>query len=58
MAVARRQLSWEGFIKSLADTTRISCMVMVIVTGAIVFGHFLAVTRLPYDLANWVSQLP
>jgi TRAP-type C4-dicarboxylate transport system permease large subunit len=30
----------------------------VIVTGAIIFGHFLAVTRLPYDLANWVSQLP
>lgn len=58
IAIARRQLSWEGFIKSLADTTRISCMVMVIVTGAIVFGHFLAVTRLPYDLANWVSQLP
>ena len=58
MAIVRRQLSWEGFIKSLADTTRISCMVMVIVTGAIVFGHFLAVTRLPYDLANWVSQLP
>lgn len=58
IAVARRQLSWEGFIKSLADTTRISCMVMVIVTGAIIFGHFLAVTRLPYDLANWVGHLP
>lgn len=58
LAVIRRQLSWDGFMKSLADTTRISCMVMVIVTGAIVFGHFLAVTRLPYDLANWVSQLP
>jgi TRAP-type C4-dicarboxylate transport system permease large subunit len=33
-------------------------MVMVIVTGAIIFGHFLAVTRLPYDLANWVGHLP
>jgi len=58
IAVGRRQLSWDGFIRSLADTTRISCMVMVIVTGAIVFGHFLAVTRLPYDLAGWVSNLP
>jgi tripartite ATP-independent transporter DctM subunit len=58
IAVARRQLSWGDFIRSLADTTRISCMVMVIVAGAVVFGHFLAVTRLPYDLANWVSQLP
>ena len=58
IAILRRQLTWEGFLNSLADTTRISCMVMVIVTGAIIFGHFMAVTRLPYDLANWVSQLP
>jgi tripartite ATP-independent transporter DctM subunit len=58
LAVIRRQLTWDGFIKSLADTTRISCMVMVIVTGAVIFGHFMAVTRVPYDLANWVSQLP
>jgi len=33
-------------------------MVMVIVAGAVIFGHFLAVTRLPYDLATWVSSLP
>jgi C4-dicarboxylate transporter, DctM subunit len=58
VALVRRQLSWDGFVQSLADTTRISCMVMVIVAGAIVFGHFMAVTRLPYDLANWVAALP
>ncbi len=58
LAIIRRQLTWDGFVKSLADTTRISCMVMVIVTGAVIFGHFMAVTRVPYDLANWVSSLP
>jgi tripartite ATP-independent transporter DctM subunit len=58
LAISRRQLTWDGFVKSLADTTKISCMVMVIVTGAVVFGHFMAVTRVPYDLANWVSELP
>ena len=57
VALIRRQLSWRGFVQSLADSTRISCMVMVIVAGAIVFGHFMAVTRLPYDLANWVGGL-
>jgi len=40
------------------DSTRISCMVMVIVTGAVVFGHFMAITRIPFILANWVSALP
>jgi len=58
LAVSRKQLTWKAFIQSLADTTRISCMVMVIVAGAVIFGHFMAVTRLPYDLATWVSSLP
>lgn len=58
IALLRRQLSWGGFVASLADTTRISCMVMVIVTGATIFGHFMAITRVPYSLANWVTTLP
>jgi len=58
LSVTRGQLSWNGFIQSLADTTRISCMVMIIVTGAVVFGHFMAITRVPFDLAAWVAALP
>jgi tripartite ATP-independent transporter DctM subunit len=58
LAISRKQLTWKGFVQSLADTTKISCMVMVIVTGAVIFGHFMAVTRLPYDLADWVGSLP
>ena len=58
IAIFRRQLSWPGFVQSLSDTTKISCMIMVIVTGAVIFGHFLAITRIPYELAGWVSSLP
>ncbi len=58
IALARRQLSWQGFVQALSDTTRISCMVMVIVTGAVIFGHFMAITRVPFELASWVGTLP
>jgi C4-dicarboxylate transporter DctM subunit len=58
IAIIRRQLYWEGFVLSLADTTKISCMIMVIVTGAVIFGHFMAITRIPYMLADYVSSLP
>jgi tripartite ATP-independent transporter DctM subunit len=58
VSVVRRQLSWKNFLKSIADTTRLSCMVMVIVAGATVFGHFMAVTRIPFTLSNWVGGLP
>ncbi|MBN2177942.1 MAG: TRAP transporter large permease [Deltaproteobacteria bacterium] len=55
LAVARRNLSWKGFITSLVETTRLSCMILVIVAGATIFGHFLAVSRIPFDIANWIS---
>jgi C4-dicarboxylate transporter DctM subunit len=58
LSICRGQLTWDGFIQSLADTTRISCMVMVIVTGATIFGHFMAITRVPFELAGWVAGLP
>lgn len=58
IAIIRKQLYWKEFIQSLADTTKISCMIMVIVTGAVIFGHFMAITRIPYILADYVSSLP
>lgn len=58
ISVIRGQLSWNGFVRSIADTTRISCMVMTIVTGAVIFGHFMAITRIPFDLSTWVATLP
>ena len=55
-ALARRQLSWKKFLKSLEDTLRTSCMVIMLVAGAVIFGHFLAVTGIPFGLANMIAQ--
>jgi len=32
-------------------------MIMVIVAGATIFGHFLAVTQIPFSIAGWVGGL-
>jgi len=58
IGLARRQLNWQGFLTAIKDTLQITCEVMVIVTGAIIFGHFIAVTTIPFVLADWVSTLP
>jgi tripartite ATP-independent transporter DctM subunit len=57
IALAGRNLSWRGFVQSLMETTRISCMILVIVAGATIFGHFLAITRIPFDIAGWIANL-
>lgn len=52
------RLTWSRFFASVGDTLRISCMVITIVAGAMIFGRFLAVTRIPFDIAEWVVGLP
>lgn len=56
VSLVRRQLTWKGFIKSLHETLRTSCMVMLLIAGAVVFGKFLAVTRIPFNIASWVGE--
>ena len=51
------RLTLQGLLSSIKDTLKISCMVFFLVTGAIIFGHFLAVTRLPFDLADYAAAL-
>ncbi len=58
LSVVQRKLTLSGFMKAVTDTIRVSCMVIVIVAGAMVFGRFLAATRIPYDIASWVVGLP
>ena len=58
IGIVQKKLTWGKFLLAVKDTLRASCMVMMIVAGAMMFGKFLAVTRLPYDLAEWVASLP
>lgn len=57
IAVLRRRLTWKGFVKSLMETLTTSCMILMLITGAVIFGKFLAVTRIPFEIASWVSEL-
>ncbi|MBC8417873.1 MAG: TRAP transporter large permease [Desulfobacteraceae bacterium] len=58
VTIATGRLTWKGFISSVTDSLKISCMVFFLVTGAIIFGRFLAVTRLPFMVAEFASSLP
>jgi tripartite ATP-independent transporter DctM subunit len=57
VALIRRQIGWSGIVKSLYETLRTSCMVMFLIAGAVIFGKFLAVTRIPFNLAAWIGAL-
>ncbi len=57
ISLVTRQLTWASFVVAIKDSLRITCMVLVIVAGATVFGHFMAVTKIPLILSEAVVQL-
>ena len=58
IGLARRRLTFEQIRLSTAETLRISAMVVLMITGAVLFGRFLTVSRLPFELADWAAALP
>jgi tripartite ATP-independent transporter DctM subunit len=58
IGLARRELSRRSFLEAGKEGLRTSCMVLFIITGAIIFGHFMAVSRIPFVLAEWLGGLP
>ena len=58
IGLARRQVTWRSFVEAGKEGLRTACMVLFIITGAIVFGHFMAVSRIPFMLADWLGGLP
>ena len=56
-AVGKKRLTWTAFKESLSSSIKTSVMVFVIILGAMLLGYFLTVTRIPFDLAGYVSGL-
>jgi tripartite ATP-independent transporter DctM subunit len=58
VALLEKRLSLEKLRKSLQDTTRTTAMIMLMIAGAVIFGRFMAISRIPFELAAWAGSLP
>ncbi|MBI2832406.1 MAG: TRAP transporter large permease [Chloroflexi bacterium] len=54
---ARKKFSMENLRKSMKDTGKTTCMIFLIIIGAMLFNYFLAVTGLTTSLSRWVVDL-
>jgi C4-dicarboxylate transporter DctM subunit len=58
IGLARRQVTWRSFVDAGKEGVRTACMVLFIIAGATAFGKFMAVSRIPFVLAEWLGGLP
>jgi len=57
-SLLRRRLNWEKFKHALIETMKTTGMLYGILIGAFIFKYFLAVTTIPFVLADFVGGLP
>jgi tripartite ATP-independent transporter DctM subunit len=58
IGVALRRLSRRNLWQALLDTGRTTGMVFIIIVGILIFVRFLAITRVPYDIGEFLAGLP
>lgn len=58
LSIVKRDINFNGFVKSVAESLRTACMVLMLIAGSTILGHFLVVTKIPILAADWIGQLP
>jgi tripartite ATP-independent transporter DctM subunit len=58
LALVRREVNPRMLISSFNGALRTSIMVLMLIAGSAIFGHFLAITEIPMIAAKWASALP
>ena len=58
LCIMKGDIKYNGIKQSIKEALRTSCMVLLIVASSTVLGHFVAITNIPSDMAEWVVTLP
>ena len=58
LAVLKRDMTFKKYVKSTKEALRTAIMILMLVAGSTVLGHFITVTNIPQNTAEWVIGLP
>ncbi len=53
----KKRVNLNIILRSLADTTKTTAMIMLLVGSAVVYGRFIAISRIPFAMAEWATEL-
>ena len=56
-ALALRRFTWKSFSEALTSTSKAIIVCFAILCGANLFGYFVTMSRIPLELATWISTM-
>jgi tripartite ATP-independent transporter DctM subunit len=57
LALIIRGFTLKGLLASFDESLRTACMILMLIACSDIFGHFLAVTEIPFVVADWAGGL-
>lgn len=57
LALMRKEINARMLVASFRGSLRTSIMVLMLIAGSSIFGHFLAITEIPMLVADWTASL-
>jgi tripartite ATP-independent transporter DctM subunit len=58
LAIAKRDMTFKGYVASMKEALRTTIMLLMLIAGSTILGHFIAVTGIPQSAADWIVSLP
>jgi len=58
LAVVKRDMTFKGYVTSVKEALRTAGMLLMLIAGSTIFGHFITVTNIPQAAADWIVALP
>jgi C4-dicarboxylate transporter, DctM subunit len=58
LAVVKSDMTFKKYVTSVKEGLRTAIMILMLIAGSTVLGHFVAVTNIPQITADWVVTLP
>jgi C4-dicarboxylate transporter, DctM subunit len=58
VAFVKRDINLKGIIKSMGESLVTTSMVILLILGSTIFGHFVTVTKIPLFVGDWLLSLP
>jgi C4-dicarboxylate transporter, DctM subunit len=58
LVMVKRNINFTGYVKSVAEALSTAGMILMLIIGSVILGHFIAVTNIPQNTAEWLGALP
>jgi TRAP-type C4-dicarboxylate transport system permease large subunit len=57
LAFVSTKFTFKKLVVSFEASLKTACMILTLIAGSVVFGHFLMVTQIPFITADWIGGL-